>query len=432
MVTAPPPLSSGFRRRAAALTGDRLVRTSWPLLVNTGSNAVLGILFWMMAARLYDQATIGRNMAVIAAMTTMSGITQLNLGPSLGVLVPRAGERGRLVVLQVYGVVTVYAVVALAVFFAFLLPHFDQLHDVLRSPPRMWAFAVAVLAFNIFALQDAALVSLRRAMVIPVENLAFGVAKLVLLIVLVERLPGFGIFASWLVPILVIVPAISCLIFFRRTKPDASTLPQLSARGSVPKLALDYVGYLFQVCSTFFLPVVALELLDPIAASVFAVAWLTSSTMDLLATNIGTALIVETSYGMDPAELRHTVFRRVMPIVAGVTVLGMAATPLVLRLYGAEYVADGIPTLLLLLLASVPRSLVTIAIAESRAHRNIGIIVWLRAQNAALVLGLSYLLTPSLGVEGIALGWLVAQLAGAITALRTVFRRKVGSLRGEQ
>ena len=431
MVTAPPPLASGLRRRAAALTGDRLVRTSWPLLLNTGSNAVLGILFWMMAARLYDQATIGRNMAVIAAMTTMSGITQLNLGPSLGVLVPRAGARGRLVVLQVYGVVTAYAVVALAVFFAVLLPHFDQLHDVLRAPPRMWAFAVAVLAFNIFALQDAALVSLRRAMVIPVENLVFGVAKLVLLVVLVERLPTFGIFASWLLPILVIVPAISALIFLRRTKPETSTLPEISARGSLPKLALDYVGYLFQVCSTFFLPVVALELLDPIAASVFAVAWLTSSTMDLLATNIGTALIVETSYGMDPAELRHTVFRRVMPVVAGVTVLGMVATPVVLRLYGPEYVADGIPTLLLLLLASVPRSLVTIAIAESRAHRNIGIIVWLRAQNAALVLGLSYVLAPSLGVEGIALSWLVAQLAGATTALRTVFRRKVGSLQGE-
>jgi len=431
VVTAPPPLSSGLRRRAAALTSDRLVRTSWPLLLNTGSNALLGILFWMMAARLYDQATIGRNMAVIAAMTTMSGITQLNLGPSLGVLVPRAGERGRLVVLQVYGVVTVYAVIALVVFFAFLLPHFDQLHVVLGSAPRMWAFALAVLAFNIFALQDAALVSLRRAMVIPVENLAFGVAKLVLLLALVERLPTFGIFTSWLLPILVIVPVISGLIFLRRTKPEASTLPELSARGSLPKLALDYAGYLFQVCSTFFLPVVALELLDPIAASVFAVAWLTSSTMDLLATNIGTALIVETSYGMDPAQLRQTVFRRVMPVVAGVTVLGMAATPVVLRLYGTEYVADGIPTLLLLLLASVPRSLVTIAIAESRAHRNIGIIVWLRAQNAALVLGLSYVLAPSLGVEGIALSWLVAQLAGAITALRTVFRRKVGSLQGE-
>jgi O-antigen/teichoic acid export membrane protein len=429
VVTAPPPLSSGLRRRAAALTADRLVRTSWPLLVNTGSNALLGIAFWMMAARLYDQTTIGTNMAVIAAMTTMSGITQLNLGPSLGVLVPRAGARARLVVLQVYAVVTVYAVVALAVFFAFMLPRLDELQDVLGSTSRMWAFALAVLAFNIFALQDAALVSLRRAMVIPLENLAFGVAKLVLLVVLVQRLPTFGIFTSWLIPILVIVPAISCVIFLRRSEPDRSPLPELSARASAPKLALDYVGYLFQVSSTFFLPVVALELLDPIAASVFAVAWLTSSTMDLLATNIGTALIVETSYGMDPAALRHTLFRRVMPVVAGVTVLGMAATPVVLRLYGAEYVADGIPTLLLLLLASVPRSLVTFAIAESRAHRNIGVIVWLRAQNAALVLGLSFVLTPSLGVEGIALSWLVAQLAGSGIALRTVFRKRVGSLK---
>jgi O-antigen/teichoic acid export membrane protein len=429
VVTAPPPLSSGLRRRAAALTADRLVRTSWPLLVNTGSNALLGIAFWMMAARLYDQTTIGTNMAVIAAMTTMSGITQLNLGPSLGVLVPRAGARARLVVLQVYAVVTVYAVVALAVFFAFMLPRLDELQDVLGSTSRMWAFALAVLAFNIFALQDAALVSLRRAMVIPLENLAFGVAKLVLLVVLVQRLPTFGIFTSWLIPILVIVPAISCVIFLRRSEPDRSPLPELSARASAPKLALDYVGYLFQVSSTFFLPVVALELLDPIAASVFAVAWLTSSTMDLLATNIGTALIVETSYGMDPAALRHTLFRRVMPVVAGVTVLGMAATPVVLSLYGAEYVADGIPTLLLLLLASVPRSLVTFAIAESRAHRNIGVIVWLRAQNAALVLGLSFVLTPSLGVEGIALSWLVAQLAGSGIALRTVFRKRVGSLK---
>src|SRR4051794_35375941 len=114
-----------------------------------------------------------------------------------------------------------------------------------------------------------------------------------------------------------------------------------------------------------------------------------------------------------------------------VTLLGMAATPVVIRLYGAEYTADGIPTLLLLLLASVPRSLVTFAIAESRAHRNIGVIVWLRAQNAVLVLGLSYVLTPSFGVEGIALSWLIAQLVGAVSALRTVFRRKVGSLKGE-
>jgi O-antigen/teichoic acid export membrane protein len=180
--------------------------------------------------------------------------------------------------------------------------------------------------------------------------------------------------------------------------------------------------------STFFLPVVALELLDPISASVFGVAWLTSSTLDLLATNVGTALTVETSYGENPAALRRTILRRAMPLVALVTAVGLLLAPLILRLYGSEYSADGLPTLQILLLASVPRCLVTFAIAESRAHRNIKTIVWLRAQNAALALGLSFLLTPRFGVEGMALAWLVAQLLGAATALQLVWRKRVSPL----
>jgi hypothetical protein len=76
----------------------------------------------------------------------------------------------------------------------------------------------------------------------------------------------------------------------------------------------------------------------------------------------------------------------------------------------------------------VPRCLVTFAIAESRAHRNIKTIVWLRAQNTALALGLSFLLTPRFGVEGMALAWLVAQLFGAVSPLQLVWRKGVSAL----
>jgi O-antigen/teichoic acid export membrane protein len=427
-LTAPLLSSARHRARPAPVLHDRLVRTAGPLIVTTGLNGVLGVVYWVVAARLYDQVTVATNMAVIAAMTTLSGISQLNLGPSLGVLVPRAGERARRVVLEVYAVVTAYAVVALTVFFGFVLPHLTRLSEVLGSTSRMLLFAVAVLAFNIFALQDAALASLRQAGMIPFENGLFGVVKIILLFALVGSLPQFGIFTSWLLPMLVIVPMVSAYIFLRRSNRGRSTLAPTTTRDSVPKLALDYLGYLFQVSSTFFLPVVALELLDPVSASVFGVAWLTSSTLDLLATNVGTALTVETSYGENPAALRRTILRRAMPLVALVTAVGLLLAPLILRLYGSEYSADGLPTLQILLLASVPRCLVTFAIAESRAHRNIKTIVWLRAQNAALALGLSFLLTPRFGVEGMALAWLVAQLLGAATALQLVWRKRVSPL----
>lgn len=420
--------SARLRARAAPVLHDRLVRTAWPLIVTTGLNAVLGVVYWVVAARLYDQATVAKNMAVIAAMTTLSGISQLNLGPSLGVLVPRAGKHGRRVVLQVYAVVTTYAVIALTVFVVVVLPHLTRLSQVLGSTSRILLFASAVLLFNVFALQDAALAALRWTKVIPLENALFGAVKIVLLFVLVGSLPRFGIFTSWFIPMLVIVPIVSSYIFLRPADADRSTLAPTTPRDSIPKLALDYVGYLFQVCSTFFLPVVALELLEPVSASVFAVAWLTSSTLDMLSTNVGTALTIETSYGMNPKALRRTIFRRAMPLVALVTAAGLLLAPLILRLYGSAYSAGGLHTLQILLLASLPRCLVTFAIAESRAHRNMATIVWLRAQNAALALGLSVLLAPRFGVEGMALAWLVAQLMGAATAIYRVWLRPAPSL----
>lgn len=423
-MSAPPSSAARLLARAAPVVGDRLVRTAWPLVLTTGANGALGVVYWVVAARLYDQATVATNMALVAAMTTLSGLSQLNLGPSLGVLVPRAGPHARRVVAQVYAVVTGYGLVALTVFALLVLPHLSELSAVLAEESRLLVFAAAVLLFNLFALQDAALVSLRRAGVVPVENSLFGLAKIAALFVLVDASPRFGIFTSWLLPMLVLVPLVSGYVFRRRPAPVTSALPSERPRESVPQLALDYVGYLFQVASTFFLPVIALELLTPRSAAVFGVAWLTSSTLDLLATNVGTALTVETSYGEDPRRLRRTILRTVVPLLGVVTAVGLLLAPWVLSLYGARYSAEGVDVLRVLLLASLPRCLVTFAIAECRAHRRIRTIVWLRAQNAVVALGLSFVLAPHLGGEGMALAWLAAQVLGAATAFRLVWRKQ--------
>jgi len=411
-------------RRVARFALDPLVRTSWPLILNTGLNGLLGVMYWVVAARVYDQDTVGTNMAVIAAMATLSGITQLNLGTSLAVLVPRAGPRGRRVVWRVYIAVTSFALLILGAFLALVLPHLSKLAAVLDDGERMLTFAVAVLAFNIFALQDAALVALRKGKLVPLENTTFGILKVALLAPLFVLLPGFGIFVSWMLPILLIIPVMSWFVFVDRRGSEVAPPRDVNARREpLSKLALDYLGYLFQVSATFFLPVVALELVNPGAAAVFAVAWQTSSTLDLLATNVGTALTVETSYGHDPAALRRTVFRQAMPLVALATFILLLAAPLVLHLYGARYSHEGANTLRLLLLASVPRSLVTFAVAEARAHRNITFILALRIQNAVLVLGLAAVLAPRFGVQGIAAAWLTAQLAGGLVALRHMLRK---------
>ena len=410
-----------LQQQRQRLVKDPLARTSLPLLINIGSNGVLGVAYWMVAARLYDTTTVANNAAVLAAMTTLSGITQLNLNQTLPVFVPRARERARVIIAQVYGVVTVFALLVLAIFIFLVLPHLDALSEALSSTSHLLLFAFGLLIFNIFAMQDAALVSLRQQKFIPFENAAFGAAKLFLLFPLLILLPTFGIFASWIIPLAILVPAVSVLIF-RRRPPGITSVPAAMPRKTLSTLGWDYLGYLFLVGSTFLLPVIGLELLPALGAAVFAIAWQTSSTIDLLASNVGTALTVETSYGGDPKSLRRSALSHGVLLVSGVAIIGALAAPWILSLYGPQYRAEGVVTLTILLLAGIPRCLATFAVAEARAHGQIGFIVGLRAQNFILAIGLSLLLAPEFGVSGMALAWLGAQVMSGAVALRRLLK----------
>ncbi|MDX6324774.1 MAG: hypothetical protein QOK15_1128 [Nocardioidaceae bacterium] len=396
----------------SAVTRDPVVRTALPLLVNVGSNGLLGIGYWMVAARLYDTQTVADNSAIIAAMTTLSAICQLNLGQGLAVLVPRSGKRARIVVLQAYGAVTAFALLVVAAFLTVVLPHLNDLSAALEGTGRVALFITGVLALNIFALQDSAMVALRLGRYVPVENTTYGVVKIVVLVLLVGVLPGFGIYASWVIPMLLLVPVVSGAVLWRRREPRRVS-DILARQPSVPRLALDYVGYLFQVSSSFMYPVIALEVLDAKDAAVFSIAWLTSSTIDLLATQVGTALTVEASYGHDPAALRRTVLRKGLALIGLIAVVGIVVAPLVLSIYGHTYREHGVGTLRLLLLAGVSRSLITFTVAEARAHGNITFIVWLRAVTSTSAIVLAVVLAPRIGPEGMALAWLIAQTLGA-------------------
>ena len=419
-VTAVSDISRS-RGGAPRVVHDPLVRTATPLILNTGFNGILGVAYWMAAARLYDEEAVATNTAVLAAMTTLSGIAQLNLSQGLNVLVPRAGDRARTVVARSYAAVTGFGVMLVGLFIGLVLPHLTELSQALDSPSRLWLFAVGVLALNIFALQDAALISLRRGKLVPLENLAFGISKLALLFPLLALAPFFGIYLSWVAPMLVIIPVVSWVIFKGHQK--RTSAPPSGQPRSISKLGLDYLGYLFQISSGLLLPVVALEMLEPSEAAVFAIAWQTSMTLDLLGTNLGTALTVESSYGRDPGALRRTALRHGLLLVSTVAALAIVVTPLLLSLYGSSYREAGVGTMQLLFLACVPRALGTFAVAEARAHGSIRFIVWFRALNSAVALALSFVLAPRMGVEGMALAWLVAQVLGAVVALVRMWSR---------
>src|SRR6202012_1061357 len=65
----------------------------------------------------------------------------------------------------------------------------------------------------IFTVEDSVLISLRRAIWVPAENGAFGIAKIGMLFVFAPLGTAIALFGAWMIPVTCTIAIISALLF---------------------------------------------------------------------------------------------------------------------------------------------------------------------------------------------------------------------------
>jgi O-antigen/teichoic acid export membrane protein len=405
-----------------------LYRSGYALVANTAGAAAVGFAYWAVAAHLYDRQVLGRSSALVSALIFLSSLAQLNLANTLPRFLPRAGPSAARLILYSYGASAVTSVLA-GVAFVTILPRLSPQWQFLgHSAPLAVLFAATVVVWGVFALEDAALTGLHRAVVVPVENTAYGVLKLLLLAGAASLLPATGIFVSWVVPLVVVIPVINWLIFRRYLKSQTRypTAPAAGAGGlrarEVMRFAsVDYVGTLFgQACGNL-LPLLVLSVLGAAANGSYYVAYTMASALGLVAGNFATSLLVGGSAAPHRLAVltRGTLARWALVVVPGAVLL-MLAPGLVLNIYGPGYAAHSSEVLRLLAAGSLPYGLVTITFALDRIAGRVDRVARTQLAVAVLVLGGSWLLIRKLGINGVGIAWAVGYLIVAIARIPTL------------
>ena len=72
-----------------------MLRGAYSLLANTALTSVLGMGFWMAAARLYSSVDVGRDTVLISVMIEISTMCQLNMGNGIVRFLPDFGQAQR-------------------------------------------------------------------------------------------------------------------------------------------------------------------------------------------------------------------------------------------------------------------------------------------------------------------------------------------------
>ncbi len=430
--TASPPVAPSGRggRLAGRLRGELsnpLFRNAYALMANGGLTGVLGLGYWLVAARLYPPDVVGRNSAVLQAILFVSGLTAINY--MLIRFVPQSGRRtARLVV----GSYAVGATSAALIGLGFLLtldvwgPSFSGLAHV---GPAVW-FIVGVLAWNIFAQQDGVFTGLRRAGWVPVENAVFGAIKVALLIPFATMAPADGIVLSTVVPAVIALLPVNWLIFRRLIPAHAAATdgrqrpPTLGQIGRY--MGGDYVGSLFSHASINLIPVVVAAHVAPSINAYFMMAWVLGAMLDLLATNMAMSLTVEGAFnGGRLADTTRAALRRVLMLLVPATAIVIVAAPIGLRVFGESYV-QGADLLRLLAAAALPKAIIEIYMGVLRVQSRTRPVAALQAVRCLGVLGVISMFTTSgsyVTIVGVAvLAVHVAVAAAVYPKLRAVAR----------
>ena len=203
-------ISAPARRQVS----DPLSRGGLALIANTGLTGILGFGYWIIATHLFSTYAVGVAGALVAATTLFSGIGQLNLSGMLIRFLPRAEGKSRRLVLTAYIFAgTMSALLATAA--PTVVDFFTSSSSPLRlSLIQSAVFVLAVAATAIFTIEDSVLVGLRRAAWVPVENSAFGVAKIAILFALAPVGTAFALYSSWMIPLTLTIPIISAVLFY--------------------------------------------------------------------------------------------------------------------------------------------------------------------------------------------------------------------------
>jgi O-antigen/teichoic acid export membrane protein len=416
------------------LTGDRkrlateriifhlrspLYRNGYLLTLSSAGSAGFGLVFWALAAHYYPPEIVGLHSAVLSAMMLLAGVAVLSLNNVLLRYIQPAGQATYRLVAISYALSVAACVVFSLIFLKSVDLWFPSLRFLGDSPGWILAFTLAAVAWTIFSLQDYVLTGLRQTQWIPLENILFSFAKIVLLILFARSLADLGIFAAWNIPVVLSLLPVNWLIV-RYLIPQHIRATTRIAVPLIPRQIFtyatgNYLGTLFSLASTNLLPIVIATLAGAAANAYFFLPWTIANGLQLLALNMTTSLTVEGT--LDQTQLVvycRRVLIQVARLLVPVVIIILLGAPFFLVVFGREYAVKGTSLLRWLALATIPNVIVMLGISLARVQNRARIVALVQGALSGLGLGLSIILLPRLGIAGVGVAWLCSQTAVAL------------------
>jgi O-antigen/teichoic acid export membrane protein len=417
--------TTGLAASLATHLREPMRRSAYALIVGTGLTSILGMIFWVFAARLLTSEAVGTGTALTSAMIFLATVSTLGLGNTLVRFLAPAGAKARRVILACYGLCASTAVLAALIFIAGQPWWASGLGFLRHSVVFAGVFVLATAGWVIFVLEDRVLVGLRRASWVPLTNGIHSVVKIALLPLLTAT-AGYALFATFALPALPIVLVVT--VFILRMPGPSSNAPDQVENLRISHLfrfaVTDYFSSLLWLATTDLMTLVVLDQLGSQQSAYYFMSFTIAYSLYLVASNVGSAFVAEAAqFPGRSSALARNALRHAALLVVPLALVGVVVAPRGLRTLGREYATNGTTLLRLLLLSAIAQVIIEIAISAARLRRDNRMVLTVYGAQALGIFGGTALMIGHWGLTGVGLSWVLTQMAIALALVAT---RRVG------
>ncbi len=436
-MTTPSASLRRARTYVEVARGDSLVRNSLYMMSATVATAVLGYIFWIVAARVFSTAQVGIASAVISLCSTVALLSYL--GPA-AMLVERLHSYEQSHTWNSFIVRTCAATAAvtavLAVVTIPLIAHAKGYGSYFGAAGAAVLAVTGASVWTVVQIYCSAFIAARRADGLFAVQCLISLFKVLLVLPLCAAgLGAPGIVIAW-VASSAIGAAAGALWLLPRIAPGAAPASPAAPAGDhrgrrgrharPPKKQAGYLSHLVGQHLTsvggqmtpLLLPVLVVARLGAGRNAYFYITWMIGSVFFMVSPSISQALFAESV--RNDVGLRSTVvkaFRIAAFLLIPAIVVMIAGGKLILAIFGQAYVTAGYGLLVLLALSAMPDAVSNVAVAVCRATSRLGYSASINLGILAFTVISAWLLMPRLGLLGVGIGWLSAQVLSALACI---------------
>ncbi len=419
------PVFEIFRVGMTKLDGvlqSSLSRNAMYLIMSQAMMAGLGFVFWVIVARYYTAAELGYSSAIVSTVTLVAMIGHVGLDSFLIRFLAGAENQRRL-----FNTCLTYAALATTaagIIAAAGLPLWSpRLAFVSTQPIFFAAFVAFAVVSTMYGIVSSGFIAGRQSKYLFVKDTLFSVTKLFLPLLFVRYFHAFGVVSSWGLATAAALFA-SLAFLMPRMLPGYRPVPTLAARlvrRAWGFSGMSYVISLVTAAPKFIMPLIVLNERGPEESAYFYVAWAIATLLFSIPTSMGQSLFAEGSH--DKRKLhgdirRATVLSLLLLVPAVLFVWLLGGT--VLLAFGGSYSERSIALLRILVLAGLPMTVQRIYFTVLRIRGHLRELAVWRTVLSAVLLGTSYALLPTGGLEVV--GWIWLGTHSAAAAVILLFR----------